>query len=385
MFFRDIVGQQQICTQLIANVHSKRLGHALLLLGPEGSGHLPIALALATYIHCTNKQASDACGECPSCLKMKKLVHPDIHFYFPVATNHRHKKDVSSKLFYPEWRAFITDRPYFSYSQWLETIGIENKQAIINTEDCNDIIRTLGLKSYESPFKVVLIFMLEKIYHAAAPRLLKILEEPPHNTLFLLVAENKELILNTILSRAQLIRLSLPGSSDIERALTKKHGVSSEEARHLAFLSSGNMAEALRMIDENINVYENFGSFRDWMRLCFKGDIPNMLTWVENMAKSGREKQKAFLGYGMKIFRMCMLNNYDAASLISLGNEEQEFLGKFSPFITPKNILPMVEAFNQSVYHIERNANPKILFADLSLTLTGLIKPTKNESRASAG
>lgn len=377
MFFKDIVGQDSVSKQLIANVKNERTSHAMLFVGPEGSGHLPLALALTSYIFCRDRRGADACGTCPSCLKMKKLEHPDLHFFFPVATNKSHKKDVSSKLFYTPWRALATKTPYFSYTHWLEAIGIENKQAIINAEDCNDIIRILGLKSYESPYKVVFIYMVEKLYHAAAPKLLKILEEPPKNTIFIMVSENKDLILNTILSRAQLFRISSPKDPEIESYLTSRFNLSSADARQIAFLASGNITEALQMIDSSMDPFEHFDQFRNWMRLCYKGDIQNILKWVEGHAKTGREKQKAFLNYGLKVFRLCLAQNYSALELINLAGDEKKFLEGFSPYINHNNSLAVVEAFNQAMYHIERNANPRIVFADLSLLLVKLLRSFK--------
>ncbi len=377
MFFKDIVGQSSISNRLIANVNNKRLSHAQLFLGPEGSGHLPLALALSRYIFCKNRGDQDACGVCPSCIKMKKLEHPDLHFFFPSASNQDHKKDVSSKLFYSSWRELATKAPYFSYTQWLEALGIENKQAIINAEDCNDIIRILGLKSYESPYKIVIIYMVEKLYHAAAPKLLKILEEPPSNTIFILVSENKELVLNTIMSRTQILRIPKPSDEAIEHALTNRYSMPLEEARHIAFLVNGNFAEALQMVDNRVDAFEHFEQFRSWMRLCFKGDIQNIIRWVEGNSKNGREKQKSFLNYGLKVFRLCLINNYQASELLNLAGEEKSFLEGFSPYVNHHNSLQIVESFNQALFHVERNANPKILFADLSLTLATLLRAFK--------
>lgn len=376
MFFKDIVGQENTIRQLIANVQDNRISHARLFAGAEGSGHLPLTLALSTYIHCSRREASDACGTCPSCLKMRKLEHPDLHFFFPVATNSEHKKDPVSRLFYPNWRSLILKRPYFSYNQWLEAIGIENKQAIINAEDCNEIIRLLGLKSFESPYKIVIIYMVEKLYHAAAPKLLKILEEPPDNTLFLMITENKDMVLNTILSRAQIMRIPRPNHAAIVSYLEAGHSVSHDEAIHLANLSEGNICEALTMVDTPSDSFGFFEQFRSWMRLCYTKDIQNMLNWVEVVSRYGRERQKAFLTYCLNLFRMCLANNYDVPGLMNIQGEERSFIGKFSPFITHGNILQIVEMFHQSIYHVERNANPRILLADLSFQLAKLLKPS---------
>lgn len=378
MLFKHIVGHPLLKSKLIANVRNNRISHAQLFFGPEGCGHLPLALALARYIQCTNKGTDDACGSCPSCQKFNKFEHPDLHFFFPVATTQEHKKDVSSKLFYGPWRELLLKTPYFSYMQWLEKIGLENKQAIINAEDCNDIIRLLGLKAYESPYKIVIVYMVEKLYHAAAPKLLKILEEPPDNTLFILITENKDAILNTILSRAQLVKIPGLGEDVLETTLIHQHHVEAQQARQLAFLTGGNYVEALQLMEEQTEPFDNFYNFRNWMRLCFRPNMQHILAWVEPVSKLGREKQKAFLLYGTKIFRLCLLSNYHATSLVNLDGEEKVFLNGFSRFVSHSNGLSIVEAFETASYHIERNANPKILFTDLSLTMAKLLNAVKS-------
>lgn len=377
MFFKDIVGQESIKRQLIANVQQHRISHTLMFLGPEGSGHLPLALALSQYIQCRNKGPEDACGTCPPCLKIKKLEHPDLHFFFPVASNQEHKKDVSSKLFYTPWRELLLESPYFSYPQWLEKTGIENKQAIINAEDCNEIIRVLGLKSYENQYKIVIIYMVEKLYHAAAPKLLKILEEPPEKTLFIMVAENRDQVLNTILSRAQVLKVPRLSEEDIESALISKHGLPGKQARHIAQFSGGNFAEALQLKAAGADQLAGLEQFRSWMRLCFKNDWQNILIWVDGMSKLGREKQKTFLQFGLKTFRMCLVHNYHVSGLVRIEGEESRFVSGLSPFINHQNTLQVVEEFNRALSHIERNANPRILFTDLSFTLVRLIRPFK--------
>lgn len=375
MFFRDIVGQEAIIRQLTANVNANRISHAQLFLGSEGSGHLPLALALSTYIHCKNKGEHDACGVCPSCLKMKKLEHPDLHFFFPVSTNQEHKKDPVSSLFYPQWRTRVLENPYFSYNEWLAAIGIENKQALINADDCNAIIRVLGLKSFESRYKIVIIYMVEKLYHAAAPKLLKILEEPPENTLFLMVSENKDMILNTILSRTQILKVPRPDDQAIVHMLVNRFQVDNESARHMADLAAGNICDALKLVSSDTDPYEHFEQFRSWMRLCFRKDTPNLLVWVEASSRFGREKLKSFLGYGLRVVRLCLVRNYGVADMLTLQQEEKKFIDGLSPFVHHANTLTMASLFEQAIFHVERNANPKILLADLSFQIAKLLKP----------
>jgi DNA polymerase-3 subunit delta' len=369
MLFKDIVGQERIKSQLVANVRNRRISHTQLFLGPEGSGHLALALALAQYIQCKDPGPEDACGTCSSCLKMNKLEHPDLHFFFPVAPNQQHKKDVSSKLFTGAWRDMLLQSPYFTYLQWLEKAGIENKQAIINAEDCNNIIRTIGLKAYESPYKIVVIYMVEKLYVASAPKLLKVLEEPPEKTLFVMISENKELVLNTILSRAQILKIPRLWDQEVEEALVSMRSVPREQAHRLAFLAEGNFAEALLLQGRGPEALADLEQFRSWMRLCFRNDRQNIISWVDSVARLGREKQKSFLQYGLKVFRLCMVNQYGAGDLQRLDRDEKEFIDKFSPFIHHGNTLEVVEAFSLALRQVERNANPRILFADLSFTL----------------
>jgi DNA polymerase III subunit delta' len=374
MLFREVIGQDEIKKRLIDNATNNRISHAQLFWGQQGSGTLALTLAYARFIQCRNRQADDACGQCPSCLKFNKLEHPDIHFIFPAAPikGTKEKEKVSSKMFITQWRNYLLKSPYFNYLEWLEALGIENKQAIINAEDCNDIIRTLGLKSYESPYKIVIIYMIEKLYYAAAPKLLKIVEEPPDNTLFLMVSENKDRIINTIVSRTQQLKVPLPPENEIRQALIERYGLDEAKAGQIAFLSDGDIARALKLIDDEEEMAD-FNAFREWMRYCYLNDTAKILKWVEKTAAAGREKQKSFFQFGLKMFRLSLINNYMAADLIRLDKEQQKFLDGFSPFINHHNALKIVDSFNEAILHLERNANSRILFADLSFRLSKLM------------
>lgn len=372
--FRDVIGHVDIKKRLISNVNNNRISHAQLFYGHRGSGALAMALAYARYIQCRDRQPDDACGKCPSCLKFNKLEHPDLHFIFPAASTKETKESdkVSCKLFIAHWRKFLLQTPYFDFLEWLEALGIANKQAIINAEDCNDIIRTLGLKSYESPYKIVVIYMVEKLYYAAAPKLLKIVEEPPDNTLFLMVSENKDRIINTILSRTQLLKVPLPGEQEVKQFLIDRKGIDEKKAQQVAFLSDGDITQALKLLKDGEELAD-FNAFREWMRLCFTNDTANIIRWVDRTAQAGREKQKSFFQYGLKMFRLSMINNYVAKDLIRLDDEQQAFIDKFSPFVNHHNTLAIVKSFNEAILHLERNANPRILFADLSFKLHGML------------
>ncbi len=371
--FNEVIGHPGIKSRLIQKVSSRRTGHSILLLGPEGSGTLALGLGFARYILCRERGDTDACGTCSSCVKLDKLAHPDLHFFFPTAPNLQHKKDVSSKLFMGTWREALLKNPYMSWADWLEEMDIENKQAIINAEDCNDIIRALGMKSYESPYRIVFIYMLEKLYHAAAPKLLKVMEEPPENTLFIMTAENSDRIINTILSRTHITRVPFPAEKDLYNKLIEKYGLDEKKAEQVSFISGGNAGLALKLIGNEDELLADFDTFRQWMRACFKNDTGMILKWVEKTVRSGRESQKAFFQYGLRVFRMCLYQNYKTDSLIKLEGEERDFIARFAPFVNHRNIIPIVEAFNQAIAHLERNANPRILFADLSFRLHALM------------
>jgi len=377
MQFKDIIGQLSTKEKLINTVKENRVSHAQLFLGPEGSGKLALALAYAQYISCTDKKADDSCGVCSSCIKYNKLIHPDLHFFFPYASTKKIPKPTS-KSFAAEWRDFVIKSNYYvSLEGWFEFIGIENKQAIINAQDCNDIIKTLNLKAFESDYKVIIIYMVEKLYHAAAPKLLKILEEPPDKTLFILISENQDQILNTILSRTQLVKIVKHNDNEIVNNLIKIHGLESHNASKIAKIANGNYSEALRIIDNIEDSDFNFENFRKWMRLCYKKDFAGTISFIEELSKSsvGREKLKRFIIYALKSIHFCLfINNTDNEDLLKLTQDEILFLKGFSPFINSKNIFQVAEELNTALFHIERNLNSKIVLMDVSINLMRLLK-----------
>ncbi len=384
MQFKEIIGQDIIKRRLIQTVRESRVSHAQLFFGPEGSRKLAIAIAYAQFINCRNKQdmdstdpevIPDSCGACPSCVKYQKLAHPDLHFIFPVATTKEVRKDPISRNFLKNWRESLLGGDYrLTLNDWYEAIGIENKQGIINAEDCSDILRTLSYKSFESEYKVMVIWMVEKLYHSAAPKILKILEEPPDKTLFLLVTENSDQIPVTILSRAQMVKVPKLKDENIIRSLIKNFQLSSAESEKIALQVNGNYNEAVKVYKNDAGEQFNFTNFRDWMRLCWQNRIPDTLDFVSRIAKAGRERQKSFLRYGSGIIRSGMLINYVKPDFARLNQEEAEWMQKFSHFIAPVNILEFADELEKAIYHIERNANPSILFMDLSIKFTRLLK-----------
>lgn len=377
MLFKDITGQEEVKKRLIQTVKDSRVSHAQLFLGPEGSGKLSLAIAYAQYINCKNKKDKEACGECASCVKYKNIAHPDLHFVYPVAGTKKVKSKPRSKDFSTEWRELILEKKgYFNLNDWYNKIGIENKQGIINAEDCNEIIKTLSYKSYESEYKVMIIWMVEKLFYSAAPKILKILEEPPEKTLFILISENQDQIINTIISRTQIVKIHKLKEEAVKQTLVHEYEVQERDAAGIAVLSNGNMIDAIRQIQQSEDEKNNFDLFVKWMRLCYSFKVQDINEFVAEIAKIGRERQKSFLAYAIRMTRNSLLMNYNIADLVKLDNEENGFMTKFSPFINPKNGNAFYDELNKAYYHVERNANPSILFTDLSLKAASLLKTT---------
>ena len=388
MKFSEIAGQSRIKNHLLQSVRIQRVSHAQLFLGPPGSGKLALAIAYAQYINCENKQVpadgqlpGDSCGVCPSCIKYNKLAHPDLHFFYPIAATKDFKKPLS-KDFLNHWRDFLIKNNYLvSLNEWYEEIGLENKQGIINAEDCNEITRILRYKAYESEYKVVIIWFVEKLFHSAAPKILKILEEPPDKTLFLLICENVDQLPNTIYSRTQLVKVPKFTDRDIVKVLINNYHCTEADARKIAALSDGNIKMAVELIDETDEENYNFITLRDWLRLCFRNDIIGLAKFTEEISKIGRERQKSFLSYSLRLIRHCLLLNHRMEALVRLEGEEQTFVDNLFPFINPSNGPLIAAEFNKAIFHVERNAYPKIMFMDISLILARLLK-IKHETAA---
>lgn len=375
MRFSNIYGHENIKDRLRNTVNDQRVSHAQLFLGPEGSGSLSLALAYAQYINCLHRTAEDSCGTCPSCVKYQKLAHPDLHFIFPVATNKEVEKKPRSNDFITPWRELLIDNNLMiSLADWVEKIGVENKQVIINADDCSEINRTLSYKSYESEYKVMVIWMAEKIYYSAAPKILKILEEPPGKTLFLLIAENQDLILPTILSRTQLVKINKYEDKHIREMLVDQFEMEGEDAARISRLAEGNIILAKKLIYEAEDENYNFERFRAWMRLCYKPGYAEIIALVGEFAKLGRERQKSFLHYCLRMTRICFQTNIGNHSLVKLEGDAETFSKNFSRYIHQGNVAGFADEFQRAIVHIERNANPSILFLDLSFICIQLLK-----------
>ncbi|MDI1356222.1 MAG: DNA polymerase III subunit delta' [bacterium] len=370
MLYSQIIGQTEPKLHLAKMVREERVPHALLFSGKEGCGNLPAALAFAQHLYCSDKKENGPCGVCLSCNKVSKLIHPDLHFVFPIAKN---KEVKSSNDLLKEFREAFLQNPYLTLNGWFSEISAENKQPIIPVEESNDILRKLSYTSYEGSYKIMLIWQPEKMNAESANKLLKILEEPPEKTIFILVANHPEQLLATILSRVQLIQFYDCSEKEISEALMEQFNVSSEVASQTAMLAHGSYSEAMSLLNENEESISFLSNFQSFMRLALRFDCGKALQWVEENAVTGRERQKQFLQYALEVFRDCLMYNYGAKDLVRLSGQERQFLEKFAPFVNQKNYERLVEEFNSNYYYIERNANPKILFTDLLLTTNELI------------
>jgi DNA polymerase-3 subunit delta' len=373
MFFKEVIGQDAIKQRLIQSVREERVSHAQLFAGPEGTGKLALAIAYAQYVACTNRQTDDSCGECPSCKKYRKLIHPDLHFVFPVVKTKKFDKPVSDN-FMEEWRTMIGQNPYFNINQWLELISAENAQGLIYAHQSEEIIRKLNLKSYESEYKVMIIWLPERMHVACANKLLKMIEEPPVKTLFILITEDEEDIISTIRSRCQLITIPPIDADSMAKAIALVPESEGNDIRNIVHLAKGNYSKALELLLPDEQVQFNLERFKELMRFSYGRKYAELFKWVDEVAASGREKQKNMLNYFLVILRENFIYNMKNRELNFMSEEEEEFSKRFSPFINERNIQELTEVFETAFAHIEMNGNPKIIFTDVFFKIVKLIR-----------
>lgn len=373
MFFKDIIGQEEIKLKFIQEVKEGRIPHAQLLTGPEGTGKLPLAIAYARYICCSNRTENDACGKCPSCIKFNKLVHPDLHFVYPVIKK-KSGKDVVSDDYIAEWRRFVTTNPYFNLKYWLNEIDAENAQALIYAKESDEIIRKLSLKSSEGGFKIMIIWLPEKMHIVCANKLLKLLEEPPEQTIFILVSETPEMILQTILSRTQRYNIKKLDDNTIAYALQQKFSLSEQDANNVAHLANGNFVKAIETIHLSEDNKLFFELFVNLMRLSYQRKLKDMKQWSDIISSMGRERQKNFLDYCQRMIRENFVYNLRNGNLVYMNNEEAGFSSRFAPFINERNVIGIMNELTEAQLHVEQNVNPKMIFFDFSLKMIMLLK-----------
>jgi DNA polymerase-3 subunit delta' len=379
MLFSEVLGQKHIKNHLTTSVDAGRIAHAQLFVGPEGSGTLPMALAYAQYILCSNVNGENTGGNSSCNLKFKNVSHPDLHFAFPVTTSDKVKSKPISKYYLEEWRQLIDQQPYGNLFDWYKLLGVDNKQGQIGVDEALQIVKSLALKSYEGGHKVMLIWMAEKMNTAAANKLLKLIEEPPEKTVFILIAEDEEQIISTIRSRCQILHFPPLAEDAIVEALVKKYHIEQSVATKIAHQANGNYNKACDLIYQDSEDIQFEAWFILWVRSAFKAKgnksaIHDLISWSEEIAKTGRETQKKFLRFCLNYFRQALLLNYKANELVYLEPKSENFkLEKFAPFIHDSNIIEIFSELQDAIYHIERNGNSKIILTDLSIKLTRLL------------
>lgn len=388
--FSDIIGQEQVKQRLLSEAQSGKVPHALMLCGKEGSGALPLAIAFAQYLLCSGKNPEPAglsmfgdvepaapldhaCGKCNSCLMAEKLQHPDLHFAFPIFKRKSGKPNFCED-FLTEWNETVLQNPYFGYAEWMQAIGADNQQLVIYVEESDAIAKKLSLKSSQGGYKVYVIWLPEKMHESCANKLLKLLEEPPAQTVFLLVSERPDLVIQTIRSRTQMIEVPPLSQNDIETALVERHSILQAEAKRIAHSAGGSMTAALRCITDNSEEEQFFESFVSLMRLSYMRKVKEMKLWSEQVATMGRERQKAFLFYCQHMVRENFMYNFHRAELNYMNEQESQFAVKFAPFINERNVIGIMQELSLAQRDIEQNANAKIVFFDFALKMIVLIK-----------
>jgi len=371
MFFKDIIGQDTVKQRLIQEIQEGKIPHARLFYGKKGVGKLPLAIAYARYLSCENPNTTDACGICPNCIKYNKLVHPDLHFVFPVIK--RKNKDTVSDDFLSEWRDMLLDTPYFDFNTWLEKMGAENQQAQIFVKESDEMIRKLRFKSSQGGYKIMIIWLPEKMNNECCNKLLKLLEEPPAKTVFLLVTEEPDMLLTTIQSRVQ--RFHIPGIEPLQivKVLYNDYGIEEKTAQNIAHRSEGNWIKVLETIHLNEEYELFFELFVSLMRLAYQRKIREMKLWSENLATMGRERQKNFLAYVQRMVRENFINNFNMPSIVFMNEEEEKFSSRFSPFINERNVMGIMDELNEAEKHISQNVNARMVFFDFALKMIVLL------------
>jgi len=379
MLFSDIIGQEHLKKHLTNSVDNGRVPHAQLFVGKEGTGTLPMAIAYAQYVLCKNTNAENTVGNDACNLKFNNLSHPDLHFAFPVATNDSVKKHPVSKLFLEDWRSLLKEQPYCNLFDWYKQLGVDNKQGQIGVDEAHDIVKSLTLKAYEGGYKVMIIWMAEKMNIACANKLLKLIEEPPNKTVFILIAEDEEQIISTIKSRCQILRFPPLAEDNIKTTLIKKYSIDEAVATKIAHQANGNFNKACDLMYHDSEDLQFEEWFIFWIRSAFKAKgnktaIHDLMSWSEEVAKTGRETQKQFLHFCLDFFRQALLYNYQANDLVFMEPISESFkLENFAPFVHGNNIMDISNELQDAIYHIERNGNSKIILTDLSIKLTRLL------------
>ncbi len=372
MFFKDVIGQKAIKDHLISMVREDRVSHAQLFTGPAGFGSMPLALAFAQYINCHNPGSDDSCGVCPSCKKMAKLIHPDFHFVYPIIKRSSLKPVCTDYI--EEWRDFVIQSPYFEDHEWFTFLNAERGQGMIYTQEGNEIIKRLSLKNFEGKYKIMIVWQPEKMHNFAANKLLKILEEPPARTLFILVSDYPAGVLPTILSRTQQLKIPRIDDRSMTHRLMEQFNVAEEEAKTVARISGGDFIKARDIIGNSEEKQFFHQMFATAMRNAYSGKLDEIMTWVDKSAALPKERLKNMLLYCISILRESYIANYNIAELVYATPAESDFIKKFKSFVNDRNVEVMVEEYSLALSHIEQNGNIRLVLFDMSVKVSSLFR-----------
>ena len=373
MQFQDIIGQYAIKERLVQAVAEDRIPHAQLLVGPPGNGKIALALAFAQYVNCPERSNGDSCGICSSCRKYSKLIHPDLHFTIPVIKTAAIDKPTSSD-YLSKWRPYFLENPYPQYEKWMQMIADENKQGAIYVDEARDLIRKLNQKSYEAEYKVSIIWLAETMNITCANKILKILEEPPEKTIFILVSEAEDKLLSTIRSRCQFIRVPKIADQDMQIALANLGGSPDLNYATIARLARGNYYSALELVQNDELRSFNFSQFATMMRNGYGRKLTEILAWSEEIATIGRVRQMGFLKYCGEFLRENFIFNLKEPDLVYMDEQENDFSRKFSPFINERNVIHLFKEFEKGYTDVSMNGNAKLIFTDLGFKVSKLIR-----------
>ena len=371
MKFSDVIGQEEVKQRLRQMVSEDRVPHALMFCGPRGSGKMALALAFASYLLCRDRNGGDACGACSQCAMTAKLAHPDLHFSYPVirpsGTGSEHK--MSSEDFAAEWRDLLLQGPYFTMDKWLAAMGAANQQALMGVGESDLLLRKLSLKSSQGGYKAVVIWLPERMNAECANKMLKLLEEPPHRTVFIMVCEEPEKLIDTIRSRAQRIDMRRISEEDICEALVSRRGIDADAARRIAHSAGGSWLGALEELDAEGEKRQFLDMFISLMRLAYMRKIKDLRKWSESAAALGREKQRRMLEYFMRLVRENFVYNFHNPQLCYMTRDEENFARNFAPYINEANVIEMAGLMNRAMRDIGQNANAKIVFFDMATNI----------------
>ena len=377
MFFKDVIGQDELKVQLTETARRGVVPHARLFCGEEGTGAFQLALAYARYLNCTDRSETDSCGKCASCLKYNEFAHPDLHFVFPMVSNKSAKKEVCDD-YLPEWREFLKMRieqhTYFNIDSWLAQMGAENKQAIIYAAESDRIIRKMNLRIYEAAYRVLFVWLPDRMNDACANKLLKVIEEPPANTAILMITDHPDLVLGTIFSRSQPIQVRPIIPEIVTKALTDIWGVGDDDARQIAHLSGGNYFKATEFLTVDNDNSLFLEQFKTIMRNGWTKNVAAMKSFAEEMSSMGRETQKNFLTFCQRQVRENFMNNLSEPSLNYMNKEEADFAKNFHPYVNERNVIDLMEELSLAERHISQNVSSKMVFFDLSMRIIVLVK-----------